>query len=508
MQLIASILAGLALARITVTVNGPQSEYCGWPMVEISRWLHQKAPGSIWPYIDEVADGADKLKGSEALVVENHLEKVKGLSNNQAMFLKSSMESRSMSHLAGVYEDIINRVGFPSDEGCRSWVSIGKLKVCKVPELEEALEKLSKGSIKSNEIVLTDFDLYQSLDASRFPAVILWADPADASSWAPLHRSLVNWAEAGDVTYVLRFVIRRNGCDLAGKTQIPMTGFGASFEVKEAASKSDLAGLDLGELGVTKNDLEIVSSLDQEDLLDLGVKTTQLIVEAIEPVTAFKSITGNFPLLAKSIAKNTKVDSALGDRIAQAQRRYRLFPQVDLMAINGVMIEAGAMSAHSLVDFGAKYAGLKDLIGELSHEQAEYLIRYFMVKLPPCFDVRSKAGGIIWLTDLEKDEAFAEHPKTLRSILRHSNTGFFDIRRNLVTSVIALDITAVGAAGIFKSLRESWIGKGAPIRFGLLLTNTKEKDMAAVLIRTSYGIAAEHGSIVALELIEKVYIVM
>lgn len=238
-------------------------------------------------------------------------------------------------------------------------------------------------------------------------------------------------------------------------------------------------------------------------VLDLGVQATKLIVDSYEPLSAFKSIVSNLPLLASSISKSPAPSRQFIEQIAQIQRRYHLFPQMELLAVNGIMIESAGFSLPGLQAFAARYSTIYNGVKEFfDYEQAEKLLRSAIVKHTPTFDTRSSA--VIWLNDLESDAKYATDPKQLRSILRHSNTGFYGLSRNLVNAVLFIDPSHEDTPTILKQMKKGWIDEGAPIRFGIVLANGDEKDDIAVLIRSFYAVVREHGQENALLFLDKV----
>lgn len=229
----------------------------------------------------------------------------------------------------------------------------------------------------------------------------------------------------------------------------------------------------------------------------MGVLATQTIIGAKRPLDAFHAVACNFPLAAPLIHGSAKLDRALADRFVQLQRRYHLFPQVDLIAVNGILVESGGLSLPGLRAFGERYAQLYGLLKDrLDAGTAAKVFRSGAAKSPPTFDVRSPA--VLMLNDLERDPAYAAHPKALRSILRHTNSGFYELQRNLVTAVVCVDPRHPQTGRILASLAEGWLERQAPVRLGLLLTNSEADDATAVVIRAFLGVAKEHGSRTAL----------
>lgn len=248
--------------------------------------------------------------------------------------------------------------------------------------------------------------------------------------------------------------------------------------------------------------------------VELGLKAAQFITSSEDPSTAFRLLTGHFPLLAKSLAKWTPAAGAessqkLMERLALYHRRYQLLPQVELVAVNGILVEAAAFSLAGLRAFASRYASIyASTLGKekVSFEEAEALLQSGLSEETPIYDFRSNA--VTWLCDLESDARYADEPKALTSILRYTKTGFYPIARNLVNLVLFVEPGEGRAGQLVKVLKKKWIEEGAPIRFGLVLANGDEKDDLRVFIRSFYGVLSKHGRDNAIEFLEKVYIML
>lgn len=245
-------------------------------------------------------------------------------------------------------------------------------------------------------------------------------------------------------------------------------------------------------------------------MVELGLKAAQFITSSADPSLAFQELTANLPLLARSLAKwspSSTSESAqkLMERLSIYHRRYQLLPQVELLAVNGIMVEAAGFSLPGLQAFAGRYASLygatlgKEGVG---FEQAETLLRSAITEETPVYDTRSPA--VVWLCDLEGDKQYADEPKTLNAILRYTKSGFYGIARNLVNVVLFVEPGTGEAGRMLAGVEKRWIGEGAPMRFGLVLANGEEKDGARVFIRAFYGILEKHGRSNALQFIKQV----
>jgi hypothetical protein len=194
--------------------------------------------------------------------------------------LKDALQSRSQSPSAAIYSNLYSSLGKRAaltEYGlCRSWIQYGTNHLCIIEKLTKLVARLVEGKLNGGkpENVVPEFDNFISRDLGAFPVLVLWADPEDVASWSTMHKALAKQARIGEITYVLRFIIKHGGCKM-DNTKIGLSGYGASFEVKmddgqdglvvsmeEAKSVLKSIGLSTASLDSYK----IVTSLPEESL--------------------------------------------------------------------------------------------------------------------------------------------------------------------------------------------------------------------------------------------------
>lgn len=275
-------LAGLAFvslaSKVTVDVAGLLPEYCGAPLVESSAWIRHHSQELFWSYIDHITSKPDSTVNIETIL--SALKEVDKESTLNGDLLKAALKSRSQSPSAAIYSSLYSSLGkrtAVSDYApCRSWLQYGPKHLCRPEKLPKLVARLVEGKMTAGkpEDLVPEFDNFISRDLGAFPVLVLWADPEDVGSWAAWHKALAKQASIGEITYVLRFIIKHAGCKLES-AKISMTGYGASFEVKmEDGQESIKASMEdsktiLSSLGMSVSSLDsykIVTSLPEDSL--------------------------------------------------------------------------------------------------------------------------------------------------------------------------------------------------------------------------------------------------
>lgn len=486
-------------AQVNVDVIGPWPEYCDSDIVETGTHLyHQVSADAFWTFLDRMA-----------LVKDFPLEVPTGLltgfglleGKDQARLLRTAIQLRSHAIVADIYKTMLGKLKekiIPKSDACKSFVQVGKKTACNVESVNELLTKLEEGKIKGlgNESVLNGFDRIWTRNLKDLPVVILWADPSDKEGLA-MHQLLLEQAKAYKITYVYRYRIKNTGCELK-KSDIHLKGFGASYEVKSGGIVHPVLKAKIAEATGLKDAQETFETEFDKEYSEIGIKTAKLVAKSKKPFETFQTLVCNLPAAIKSISKAIEVTEKDKTSLTEMQRSSFMFPNSDVVGVNGVLIEPGAFSLQGLASFASDYAKFyAGISGSIDTEIAEVMLKKSLGKKAPTFEVQS--NSILYLNDLEKDEVYAKHASTLRSVLRYSESGFFDIKRNLMTAVVSLDVGAGEAAyKVLNKLMKGWVHRGAPIRFGLLLGNYRDKDEFRLAIIATLAIEKVYSSKAAL----------
>lgn len=273
------IVAGIAVAigassRLSVELASHVPEYCGAALVETSAWLHDQAPHHFWSFIDRITEKQDSVSDEW-----DHYKKIaKEVVQDKTLngIIDGALVGRSYSAIAGIFDHLQNRVEHPpASREHRSWLQYGDRHLFNAEKIGTLVDRLFEGKVKGGKMedIVPAFDRYISRDLSGFPVLILWADPNDIHSWAEMHRALSKQAQIGEITYVLRFIIRNTGCKLSSES-ITLTGYGVSAEIKGDESEVATAEVSAADsiykaVGLKKGGLDsykIRTNLPESDL--------------------------------------------------------------------------------------------------------------------------------------------------------------------------------------------------------------------------------------------------
>ena len=262
-------------SRLSLDLAGHVPEYCGAALVETGAWLHDQSPQLFWSFIDQLAadDAPSDLKRDEWAYYGAAAKKVLN-DKTLSSIMVPTLASRSYSFIAGTFSELYSRVEAPTTDDCRSWLQYGERHLCRAEKIGMLVDRLAEGKVKGGKLeeMVPAFDRYQSRDLTAFPLVILWADPNSTSSWSAMHRALSKQAQVGEITYVLRFIIKRTGCKVEGE-KVRMSGYGVSVEMKEeegeAVAEVGAADEIYRRVGLKKSGLaayKITTTLPEADL--------------------------------------------------------------------------------------------------------------------------------------------------------------------------------------------------------------------------------------------------
>ncbi len=264
MFFISCIVAFAVNAKVTVDLVAPIKEYCGSTMLETSSWLYEQSPTLFWSFMKNLASEPISLSTDVASkLVPSHMK----------AFMDEAVESRLLFNHAGVYKNLYEAVkDKPVEDGCTSWIQYGSNLLCDASKIDKLVDRLSNNKLTGCKLsdISPHFDRVYSKDLTGLPILILWADPAHTATWASLFSSLFKYAEGADISLVVRFIVKSNGCDLA-KEKIHLGNYGAIFEVKnedvKQANMSETKGIyeAVGIKSSSLDDQRIVTSLEQSD---------------------------------------------------------------------------------------------------------------------------------------------------------------------------------------------------------------------------------------------------
>lgn len=286
---------------------------------------------------------------------------------------------------------------------------------------------------------------------------ILYAD-ITKPEFGSFHKSLVDMARKGDVTYRLRYRV-----DQAEEREpLPVSGYGIELQLKrtdyividdrDSEAKGDSAAKP-APTEVVLDDKEEVTDLkplSSSELASLGFKAGSFIMQSDDPFETLIKLTQDFPKFSGSIAAHNASDAFVKEH--RHNRALGVPAGLNVFWMNGVQLIERQIDPFSLVDSIRRERKLIEGVTDLglTGKEAISLLGNREVTLaksddePRRFDWRDEIEEgrvIIWLNNIEKDKRYADYPKSLMSVSTpfNRNTSCYVI--NQLSTAHAKDIS-------------------------------------------------------------------
>ncbi|KAL2751911.1 glycosyltransferase family 24 protein [Sodiomyces alcalophilus JCM 7366] len=475
-------------------------------LIELLETAAGENETSYFPLLDRVASGyfqdatSDKAlyeRFLEVLQEDGHITSAEALSTFKLSLSTRSSAPRIEAHYQYYDTAILSHLADSSQDGCDHWVHLEGQQFCS-PSLDSARSSLPR-TIKD-----LPFDRVLGSGADA----ILYADPA-SPSFGAMHNVLAKKARNGEVSYRLRYR-RASGADLE---PLPVSGYGVELALK----KTDYIVIDDRETGEDEaqkptgtevvldeeEEVEDLKPLSTSELGPLGLKAASFILQSRDPWDALLRLTQDFPKFSTSVAAHNASDDFVAGHM---QNQLQLAPGgVNLMWMNGVRLSDRQFDSFTLVDKLRQERKLVNSVRELgfSGKQATSLLGHHDIASaqvadePLRFDWRDEQEDgrvIIWLNDLENDEAYKEFPSSITSLLQRTHPGQLPmIRQNVFNLVFPVDFTQPGDIKVVNSLY-AFVQRRLPVRFGLVpIAPTEDKANQAKMVYhllETYGVDA------------------
>jgi UDP-glucose:glycoprotein glucosyltransferase len=299
--------------------------------------------------------------------------------------------------------------------------------------------------------LLEDDHIFMSHPDAIEETVILYGD-IGSDNFGAFHTLLMNVAKDTNVRYVLRWKpVEMNTTEQRTEKNLVLSGYGVELALKNTeylvlddrdqnnttsdgsnkqknATKDDEA-----EKIVDKNvDAEVLFSavksskltaLKTEQIHDIGLKAAQLIINAQDPLKAFRKLTGDFPKYASHLIQR-EYDQDLLSEISRSQA-LGLQPGSSGLWINGIPLNMHYLTPFQLLKLlRSEHNGVMALkkLGLATSHAVELLYSAHrlnegerkMAWLKEAYDVRDHVAGgraIVFMNDLEKDNRYRTWPK-------------------------------------------------------------------------------------------------
>ncbi|KAG9010570.1 hypothetical protein FRB93_003838 [Tulasnella sp. JGI-2019a] len=396
-----------------------------------------------------------------------------------------------------IADDLLLAAGYR----CENWVPVkGVHLTC----AEGALKRLEAHQNKPQDAVsrLTFDHIYPSAATASTPHLaVLYGSLTSPNFWS-LHDTLRSLATINPSA--VQYIFRHAPDASASPGLAFLSGYGVGLDLKktdylavddrqargaskqggtQAVLSEDEAPAEavedpiLSQLPELESPVDLGKPLAEEDLVALGFKTSQLILDSPNPLSTLKHVSQNFPRYATSIShrKNTTdpVVLAIGDNMQKVQSG------ANMVWLNGRPVDASNMNPFSLLGLMRKerqvFANLES-IGLTTTQSIRVLTDDALSRpsenqlMDGMFDAsdRPEGGGLIaWINDFEQDERYANWPSTLSSLLQPSYGQMPRVKRNVQNIVVAVDLSKSSTLTTINML-VNLVQRGIPVRFGIV----------------------------------------
>ncbi|QYS96472.1 UDP-glucose glycoprotein a-glucosyltransferase [Trichoderma simmonsii] len=503
-----NLTVGLMLAlqaHGTPSVNvGMNAAFPAGPyLLELLETAAAENSSAYFPLLDQIAAGSFASASTDAALyseVLNVLQQEGSISSSEALStFKLALSLRSAApRIEAHYQHYTTAVAPTVDDSeCVNWVLLEGKQYC-TPELD----KVNRDGLLSLQAKHLPFD--RTLGTGK--EAILYADPT-SSTFGEFHKALSKAAREGSLSYRIRY--RRT--EAAHAAALPMNGYGVELALKRTdyividdrvhddashhESPSSSTNLDDSE------DVADIKPLAASDLSSLGMKAASFILQSDEPLGTLIKLTQDLPkFLTSVVAQNV---STQFEEEFQSNGIKGVPDGVNALFVNGVQVSERQIDPFALIDRlrqerklidGFRTLGLsgKQAVSILGH-QAVSMAKGSNEPLRYDWTDRLEDGRVlIWLNDLENDEAYEDYPKTLAALLRGAYPGQLPpIAKNVFTLVAPVDFSNPEDVSFIAQLL-SFISRGLTIRFGLVpLVSTPEATAKAKIVYhifENYGI--------------------
>lgn len=367
---------------------------------------------------------------------------------------------------------------------------------------------------------LLPFDRQISATKEHAPAAILYADVSDPQ-FLIFHSLLMAEADKGKLNYILRY--KPSNPETASSVPLRskgLSGYGVELALKrtdyividdrdkadgseqiahEAASVEQETVMDsLFSVPETRD----ITPLKSYELEDIGLQTSGFVLQSRngdEAIETLLKIVEDFPKHAASIASANveniaEIRSEIYDNLQLVAPRSRLTHGDNAIFANGARVDSqlsdDIFEISKILEREIKYIENLNYLG-LSNEVATKLVfspiilKMKEIQTDPRFDYRDTIEGgevILWLNDFEKDKLYSKfYPSISRILDPHYPGQFHQIRKNIHSIVVPVDLSSEEEIFLVTRNLKSFISRGLAVRFGIvpLVETEEQKDAAA-----------------------------
>ncbi|CDH57110.1 udp-glucose:glycoprotein glucosyltransferase [Lichtheimia corymbifera JMRC:FSU:9682] len=371
-----------------------------------------------------------------------------------------------------------------SDIPCDTWV-LQDLKTPVVCHPSDLIEKVVGLSYRPD--LLLPFDHIMMTHQDVHHVAILYTTDITSSTFADFHRILSKAVhERPHFAYIIRYkpvsnvshhqAIAGYGVELAlKKTDYLVID---DRENKETSVKGKLASIGKKISQTLFEDTPSkIEPLSKDEIKELGLKATQFVQNAKDPMSTLVQLSQDFPRYAKSVSGLT-LQKPLVEEVIHNQGLLRE-SGLNAFWLNGRPIEPEDLDPFSLVRTLKTEQELIEIferIGFTAEQAISVMTDPALAKMESStsareptdyFDVRSEL--VIWLNNLEKDKRYKSWSKNMMDMLKPVYPGQLRaIGRNIYNLVMVEDLASQDALTRMTQQVVDMIKRNTPIRFGVL----------------------------------------
>ncbi|XP_077339156.1 UDP-glucose:glycoprotein glucosyltransferase 2 isoform X3 [Lithobates pipiens] len=528
---LSSIIDQAAAKGVTASLAAKWSE--SPLLLEASEFIAEEGNDKFWQFLGTVQEMTIyKNKDSEYSYYSLILKKAgQFLSDLQLTLMKFAFSLRAYSPTVQMFQQIA--ADEPPPEGCGAFVSIHGSHTCKASQVK----KLLKDALERPRPYLYKGDHVFPTLTKTAPVVILYAE-VGTKAFATFHKTLIEKAESGEITYVLRHYIQTPSA-----RKINLSGYGVELAIKDTEYKA----MDDTQAAVTNSTTNSYEGIDEDvqgfyfdkliqmypdlknnlvefrkhliestnemlplkvwELQDLSFQAASKISSTppYEALKVLRDMCQNFPIKARSltrIAINQEMRKEIEENQKHLADTYGIQPGDASLYINGLQIDLDVHNSFSILDILKNEAKALRGLSVLGIKN-EDIIKYLRLQVHPgeetyALDIRNSA--INWINDIEMDHKYSAWPFSVQELLRPAFPGSIrPIRRNFYNLVILVDPAQDYAADYVK-LAELFYRHNVPLRIGFVfVVNSDEnretnEDVGAALWRAFNYIVDESDS--------------
>ncbi|THG96572.1 hypothetical protein EW026_g5286 [Hermanssonia centrifuga] len=261
---------------------------------------------------------------------------------------------------------------------------------------------------------------------------------------------------------------------------------------------------------------DYVAPLSEEELLQIGMQSTQLIYDAGEEnaLATLKQLSQNFPKYVKDVARRVTAEDKLEAEIMDNQVKAQ--GGISMAWLNGVVIQETDWNPFSLLRLLRKERStMQSLMSlRLTSEQAIELLTHRAVGvaqadsgvLDGIFDASDRLegeGAIVWWNDFENDSRYARWGPSLSLLLRPMYPGQLpNLKLNIFNVVVVADLSQSSALNFIAGAVSNIIQRNFPFRWGIVpIIETEEGERMA---RLFYWLVENLGQTKTMEFIARI----